>query len=135
MKHLEGTHLIVDAHVQDASVLRRERMFELFDRLVDVLNMTYLVRPQAVEVQLDPSKLETDEDEGGWSYWCMITTSHIAAHTWELRKAIMLDIMSCRSFDVQEALATLEEMLQFDRVRHQVVERMDPTPCARLAAG
>jgi S-adenosylmethionine decarboxylase len=99
MYKIEGTHLIVDAYVQDAATLGEENMLLLFDELVEALDMTYLQRPQCVEVPLDEAKLSSGEDEGGCSYYCLITTSHIAAHTWELRKAVMLDVFSCKPFD------------------------------------
>jgi S-adenosylmethionine decarboxylase len=126
MKKISGTHLIVDAYVNDVQVLQKDYMFRLFDELVEQLGMCYLQRPQAVEVPLDPQRLSTDEDDGGCSYYCMITTSHISAHTWDLRKAIMLDVFSCRPFDAKLAEQLLRERLGFKSSRIRVVDRDDP---------
>lgn len=126
MREINGTHLIVDAYVKDASSLGEENMFQLFDGLVEELNMAYLRRPVRVDVPLEPSKLSNTEDEGGSSYYCLITTSHISAHTWELRRAIMFDVFSCRPFNASRALVLLDKYLNFSHYRKVVVDRIDP---------
>jgi len=126
MQKISGTHLIVDAYVKNAATLQQDNVLKLFDSLVEALNMCYLQRPIAVEVPLDPTKLSTDEDEGGCSYYCMITTSHISAHTWKLRNAVMLDVFSCRPFDVDTAIAIIDRSLEFTHSKTVVVAREDP---------
>jgi hypothetical protein len=74
-------------------------------------------------IKLEPEKLETDDDEGGVSYFCQITTSHIAAHTWELRRAIMLDVFSCKPFDTSVVFRVLDQYLNFDHYVVHVVDR------------
>ena len=126
MKKIAGTHLIVDGYVKDAEVFEEENMNSLFVDLVSTLGMEYLTWPEATPVPLDESKLSTDEDEGGTSFHCQITTSHIYAHTWQLRRAIMMDIFSCKPFNPDQALEVLKKHLYFEAVVVQVNERKDP---------
>lgn len=126
MKALAGTHLIVDGYVDSADVLGQKNLYAMFDALVKALDMRYLTFPVAAQVKLDPKKLDSEHDEGGVSIYCQITTSHIAAHTWPLRKAIMLDIFSCRSFDSDAAFSVLNKFLQFTIFKKYVLDRNDP---------
>jgi S-adenosylmethionine/arginine decarboxylase-like enzyme len=123
MQTLAGTHLIVDGYVKNSNVFNPANMLSLFDELVATLGMTYLTRPIVTPVTLDPTKLYSPNDVGGTSYFCQITTSHIAAHTWELRNAIMLDVFSCHHFNTEEALQVLDQYLQFKIYTYQIVER------------
>jgi S-adenosylmethionine decarboxylase len=135
MKQIEGTHLIVDGYVHDADQLGQESMFSLFDALVETLGMRYLTHPKAHRIDLSPKNLDNvHEDDGGWSYWCTITTSHIAAHTWPLRRAVMLDVFSCRPFDFKLALSLIRERLGMDVYQHHVVHRSDPRKEKRSAS-
>lgn len=134
MRQISGTHLIVDGYVKNSSVFSSETMLQMFDALVETLGMQYLTRPLVTPVELELDKLETDDDEGGVSYFCQITTSHIAAHTWELRGAIMMDVFSCKPFNTDVAFLVLDRYLQFDRCSVKVVDRHEPTSLRELVA-
>ena len=127
MKHIDGRHLIIDAYVRDGSVLENpDALCHLFDVLVDELGMEYLQRPTAMRVPTDPSHLTTDEDDGGWSVICQITTSHIALHGWPLRKAVMMDVFSCHDYDVERAKEIIWSHLGITEASVQDVRRRDP---------
>lgn len=126
MKKISGTHLLIDGYVRDGKTLNPDTICTLFDRLVETLDMQYLQRPTAIRVPIDPGKLATEEDEGGWSVICQITTSHIALHGWPMRGAFMMDIFSCREFDPQAARGVVLEHLDVTESRFQVIERLDP---------
>ena len=126
MKTISGTHLLIDGYVRDGQTLNPDTICTLFDRLVDTLGMQYLQRPTAIRVPIDPDKLKTDDDEGGWSVICQITTSHISLHGWPMRGAFMMDIFSCRDFDPRAAEAVVRELLDVTEARTQVVARRDP---------
>lgn len=88
--------------------------------------MQYLQKPMAIRVPIDPNKLQSDEDEGGWSVICQITTSHISLHSWPMRGAFMMDIFSCCSFDPQAARRVVEETLGVTECQIHLIERQDP---------
>lgn len=127
MNAISGRHLIIDAYVKDGSVLNNpDTLVGLFDDLVDELGMEYLQRPAAYRVPTDPKRIDSDQDDGGWSVICQITTSHIALHGWPLRNAVMMDVFSCHDFDVDRARALIWERLGVTDAIVRDVERTDP---------
>lgn len=126
MKTIAGRHLLIDGYVRDGQTLNPDTLCTLFDRLVDALEMQYLQRPTAIRVPIEPGKLNTDDDEGGWSVICQITTSHIALHGWPMRGAFMMDIFSCRTFEPEVAKGIVYELLDVTDANIQVIERGDP---------
>jgi S-adenosylmethionine decarboxylase len=126
MRTISGKHLLIDGYVRDGKSLNPDTLCTLFDRLVETLQMEYLQRPTAIRVPMDPAKIESEDDEGGWSVICQITTSHIALHGWPMRGAFMMDIFSCKAFDEAAARALVTEQLGVTESRHQVIQRTDP---------
>jgi S-adenosylmethionine decarboxylase len=126
MRTIAGTHLIMDGYVVDERKLEPEAVMNMMDALVWALDMQYLQRPVAMRVPIDPSKLESDADEGGWSIYAQITTSHIAVHCWPLRKAFMLDAFSCKPFDADKAIKIIYDALRVDKVVQHVIHREGP---------
>jgi S-adenosylmethionine decarboxylase len=126
MNKISGTHLIIDGHVADAASLDPENIVDLFDGLVESLGMKYLTPPQATRVKIKPENLGNGEDDGGWSVFAQITTSHIALHGWPLRKAFMMDIFSCKPFDVPEARRLVNKSLDVTAWHCQDFAREEP---------
>jgi S-adenosylmethionine decarboxylase len=126
MKKIAGVHLLIDGYVRDGNSLNPDSITTLFDRLVETLDMQYLQRPIAMRVDMDPDKIKTEDDEGGWSVICQITTSHISLHGWPLRGAFMMDIFSCRDFDPEAARRVVEETLAVTEANVDVIRRRDP---------
>jgi S-adenosylmethionine decarboxylase len=126
MKKIAGIHLLIDGYVRDGKTLNPDIISGLFDDLVQRLGMQYLQRPTALRVPMDPDKLQTEEDEGGWSVICQITTSHISLHGWPLRRAFMMDIFSCCEFDPAEARRVVEQTLGVTAANVKLVKRHDP---------
>jgi len=62
-------------------------------------------------VPLSPSRVETDEDDGGVTGTVILTTSHGSIHTWPLQGQFAFDLFSCRDFDVDVVVAFLKERL------------------------
>jgi len=129
MRTIAGTHLIMDGYVLDGRKLEPAVIMDMMDALVWALDMQYLQRPLAARVPLDPAKLESDDDEGGWSVYAQITTSHIAVHCWPLRRAFMLDVFSCRPFDTDKAYKIICDAIGVDRTVKHNIDRSCPTSC------
>lgn len=127
MKSISGRHLLIDAYVEDESVLDDpSQLCDLFDELVAALNMEYLQRPTAIRVPCDPAALHSEADDGGWSVACQITTSHITLHGWPQRKAFMMDIFSCHEFDVARAKRIVWDRLGVTQANAHNIHRTDP---------
>jgi S-adenosylmethionine/arginine decarboxylase-like enzyme len=127
MRKIAGVHLIVDAYCSEPdSTLTKSNILSCFDRLIKALDMIYLGEPLVYQLPIDHSKLDSELDEGGISVIAPITTSHMSLHGWPARGAIMLDIFSCKHFDVEEAIAILRDCLKIKSCRTTVVNRQDP---------
>ena len=97
-----GWHLMLDAIVREPGwISSAERIREFLLGLIPRLDMELLDGPRITEVDLDPSMVATELDDGGITGYCLITTSHLSIHTWPLRNRFCLDVFSCRSFDPQ----------------------------------
>lgn len=126
MREITGLHLVIDGYVVDPAKLEPEPIIVMFDHLVEALQMQYLQKPMALRVAPAAGKLDSDEDEGGWSVACQITTSHITLHGWPLRSAFMMDCFSCKPFNAEEAKRIVFEGLEVDKATVQIIERRGP---------
>lgn len=128
MKNDAGLHLIFDGYVKDASVFNSEKLTAVFKQLADALEMQIIMGPEFLEVELDPSKLQSDvfQDEGGITGMCVISTSHMSIHCWPLRKCFSMDVFSCKNFKSDVAKALIKEALSVEEVNVLVVDRYFP---------
>jgi S-adenosylmethionine decarboxylase len=87
--------------------------------LVEALGMRCLGEPHTYEVDEEIEKLgvEPFEDEGGVTGVCVLSTSHCAIHTWPLRSFFVMDVYSCRDFDVDVVRAMVDKRFGASRLR------------------
>lgn len=78
-----------------------------------------------IEKDLTRMSGQVFSDEGGFSVLALISTSHIALHTWPERRAFMFDLVSCRPFEAQQVLAFLKRELQVEETVHERVGEKD----------
>lgn len=99
MKH--GRHVKVFGKSHAATLGDPGRVKRFLNDLVDRLEMRALGQPIIHDVALDLSKMHVEpfEDEGGITGTLVLSTSHIAIHTWPARHFFILDVFSCRDFD------------------------------------
>lgn len=123
-----GRHLMIDAYVKDATLLRDnytlERMLKDVARILDmrIISGPHYVSVDEKSVQ-DPSEFE---DIGGLSGFCIISTSHLSFHAWPELGYISLDVYSCKDFDAQKAIDFLNNFLQIARSNISDVVRRKP---------
>ena len=74
--------------------------------LIPAIRMTLLgeVHAYSVPIELAKASLECEEDEGGVTCVGVLSTSHVAIHTWPERSYAVLDVYSCREFDSDTVL-------------------------------
>jgi len=123
-----GRHLIIDGYVKDAGVFTAEKLTKLFRDLAASLDMKIIQGPTFLEVELDPSKLDSAvfQDEGGITGSAIISTSHMALHAWPLRKFFSMDVFSCKEFDTSRAMNVISETLGFASVNVMNIDRTKP---------
>ena len=76
---------------------------EWIEELVEEIDMEILKKPSSVHCN--------EEGNEGISSFCLITTSHIALHSWEKLEPnlIQLDVYSCKPFDTEKVLDKVRE--------------------------
>ena len=69
---------------------------------------------------IDEKKLNYNAfaDTGGISAFCMISTSHIAIHYFELTKTFQMDIFSCKRFDAEKAFNVVNNLLEIKEFKN-----------------
>jgi S-adenosylmethionine/arginine decarboxylase-like enzyme len=92
---------------------------DLVEDIIRAIGMRPLADPLLVNVPLEIEKLgqEPFEDEGGISVLRLLSTSHIAMHTWPLRNEFHLDIYSCREFAPEVVYEILHACLELQKVK------------------
>ena len=90
---MEHKHLLVNATFEKTPFTDVSFTESWIKNLVDIINMEILHKPIAVMCE--------EEDNEGISAFCLITTSHIALHSWEKKEPnlVQLDVYSCKKFD------------------------------------
>jgi S-adenosylmethionine/arginine decarboxylase-like enzyme len=127
-RNTSGWHLILEALVEDPSLLKDEQaLTRVMTDLVGVLRMKPLAPPRCWQVPLDEGLLASEQDEGGITGFCVITTSHISIHTWPLRRRFSMDVFSCRPFDEGAALQFIADRLRVSAMNATWVERTWPS--------
>ncbi len=73
------------------------------------------------DIATDAKRLynEVFEDEGGFSFLALISTSHIALHTWPLRERFMFDCVSCKPFNGDAVVEALVRFLEVIEITHK----------------
>jgi S-adenosylmethionine decarboxylase len=133
MNKIQGMHLLIDGITRDSITLEPANICDLFDALVPALEMQYLIKPIATRVPYDINKLNSNNDEGGWSVIAQITTSHISLHGWPLRKAFMMDIFSCKPFNSDNANELVFSYLHIEKFSSQLIHRGLDIPASCFA--
>ncbi len=129
-----GLHIHLDAFVADVSVFTREKLEELFTKLVVALDMTALAPPVVYEVDVNPAvqarvkNTGVFEDSGGITSFQVISKSHLSLHAWPLDKFFSLDAFSCCDFDAPMAIAIIKETLGVTKARTRTIARWKPDP-------
>lgn len=88
-----GEHLTIDGYGGDPRKLNdRETVLACLNELPVILGMTKLSEPQVFFAPENNGK-----DPGGWSGFIVVAESHIAIHTFPLRRFVSIDVYSCKN--------------------------------------
>jgi hypothetical protein len=106
-----GRLVALNVTVMDPSRLAEPRYVERFFRaLIARINMKPLSDPMSVVVPPNSGNIEDQHaDDGGMTTQCIISTSHIAFHSWPLQRRFRLVVDSCKDFSTADVLAQVGE--------------------------
>lgn len=101
MSNFHGRHIVIVGFGAPVLLGQQDVVRSLLTKLIDAVGMRMLGEPQLYEVAIEISKMGQTpfEDEGGITGTAVLSTSHVAVHTWPVRGYAVLDMYSCRDFD------------------------------------
>jgi S-adenosylmethionine decarboxylase len=112
-------HIILDGYMGDRERLDDQEYVEMFlESIPNVLGMNVLYGPKAWRVTEDDKK-----GEPGVTGISIITTSHIAIHTFPLAREACMDIFSCKDFDGDLVEESFTKTFKFDKVYRRFLLR------------
>jgi S-adenosylmethionine/arginine decarboxylase-like enzyme len=107
-----GRHLIIDGKSSSPVLADPAKLAQHVNELVGAIGMTAL-QTVAVQIPLELAAMAVQPaaDEGGVSVVAILSTSHIALHSWPECSAFTLDVFSCRDFAPERVTAWATEAL------------------------
>ncbi len=88
---------------------------DLLENLVDLIGMVPVTAPQAVYVN--------DLGNEGLTGSINLATSHIAFHVWDKTGLLMMDVYSCKDFDVDLVIGFIDSLFTIDTANVLVLDR------------
>lgn len=116
-----GYHLLVDCASCNKQAIKDERIHRMFLR--------ELVKRIAMIAYKDPIMAHFathDPEKGGWTIAQMIETSLIDGHFVDSNGDAYISVHSCKTFDPQTVLATIQEFYNPIRMTSRVIDRAAP---------
>ena len=100
---IKHRHFIVIATFEETPFISEKFTNEWIKELVKDIDMEILKEPTSIHCE--------EKDNEGISAFCLITTSHLALHSWEKSNPnlVQLDVYSCKPFDTQIVLDKVRE--------------------------
>lgn len=114
-----GFHLTLDAiHCRNTQALKDlSLIYDLLDTFPEKIQMLAITPPILRKWSAPP------DPEWGLSGMIMISTSHLAIHTFPMKGKFYFDIFSCKEFDREKVVRFLVEIFQIEDYRVQGLER------------
>ena len=104
----------------------REYVEEFVRELVHRIDMEPLDL-RSFAVPLVPGNVGcSSEDDGGLTVQCVISTSHVAYHSWPLQNRFRLVVDSCKNFNVSTLLRIIGEFFPVKRISIEVAPYKPP---------
>lgn len=113
-----GPHLILEAYDCPSDVLADvAKISQVLDQYPDQLQMTKIMPPYVFKYQ------GTVPEDWGVSGVVMIAESHISIHTFASKGFVVLDIFSCKDFDVDQAIEYFSQIFKPKSYEKQLLMR------------
>jgi S-adenosylmethionine decarboxylase len=118
-----GVHLMVDGYGCDPSVL--EDMGLIYNFLDDYpakMDMTKIMPPYVFRY------IGSVPEDWGISGFVLIAESHISVHTFPDKRYLSVDMFSCKPFDTQQAVETIQKYFKIQKYEMKVLDRGQEFP-------
>jgi len=114
--HGNGNHLLLEGYGGSFNKLNDKNLInKILGFLPGKLDMFKISEPLIVDYEA--------KDESGISGFVLIAESHISIHTYPRKGFAVMDIFSCKEFNVEEAIEFLKEKFGFEKINKKLVLR------------
>ena len=118
-----GPHLVFHGFRCPVSSLDDfEHLYQVLDDLPQRIHMTRIMPPSVLRHEVEGGA------EKGFSGFVLIAQSHISIHTFPHKGLVSVDIFSCETFDVEDAIAELRQSFRPRRIEWQLLDRGSEFP-------
>ena len=119
-----GTHVkLLMREANQESMRSVAHMAQFLAGLVRSVDMRMLgLSIYDVPVELAKLEIQPFEDEGGITGVGVLSTSHAACHTWPERRSGVIDVYSCREFNIDKVVEFVSEFWEVDMKNIQVTD-------------
>ena len=115
--HGSGNHLMIDGFSCDRNSLENEqKLKEIIEELVDLLEMRKIS-------DIITIKHETGDAEHGITAFVAIAESNITIHTYPEKGYIIIDIFSCKEFDIEKTESFLKKQFGIKKMEKNLIKR------------
>lgn len=113
---LDATSVFIDTM---ANVARLEEIVRSIAQTIDMHVLS--INSSHIKDDLIKAGRGCFPPEGGYSVQALITTSHLALHTWPEQSFFMFDVVSCKWFDAATLKGLVYDLLGVSSVQHEQV--------------
>ena len=115
----DGKHLILDLKCcENMEKLLDTSFIESFLlELVRISEMKAITKPKVLYYEHEK------KEESGVTGFVIISDSHISIHTYPAKKALYLDLFSCKQFDADKIVNYVKETFEPKEVKKRLIER------------
>lgn len=118
-----GVHLMVDGYGCDQSVLEdMSLIYNFLDEYPAQMDMTKIMPPYVFRYN------GSVPEDWGISGFVLIAESHISVHTFPEKNYLSLDMFSCKPFDTQIAVETIQKRFKIQKYEMKVLDRGQEFP-------
>jgi len=123
-----GRLVALNVVVKDNALLDDvEYVIRFFHDLIERIGMRYLRPPEAVIVPPDVGNVaDAHADDGGLTVQCIISTSHIAFHSWTLQNRFRLVVDSCKDYSTVDVTSFVYDRFPVKEMSIQDVPYAQP---------
>ena len=117
-----GIELILDLNDCDPNTFTRLNLTKFFNKIAKITDMKLALSPYFWD---DDNGENLNEDHLiGTSAFHFIQTSNITIHTLSILKAVMINLFTCKDFNVEETCRYIEGFFKGKIVKKTVIDRV-----------
>ncbi len=116
--HGKGNCLLLDCYGADLNKLENLDLIKsVLECLPRKLGLNKISKPLVISYKAE------DDKESGISGVILIAESHISIHTYPKKNFAVIDVFSCKEFNVEDTVEFLKKQFRFKKINQQLIVR------------